>query len=83
MLSVCPRSLRPGAVPRHGGEFRLHFVDEIINWQTHPNAPGEVFAGWTAMPIIYDLGVVDENDVVTGRPSGRHLQSNLWLKPTS
>jgi hypothetical protein len=30
MLSVCPRSLRPGAVPRHGGEFRLHFVDEII-----------------------------------------------------
>jgi hypothetical protein len=31
MLSVCPRSLRPGAVPRHGGEFRQHRLDEIIN----------------------------------------------------
>src|SRR3954469_6701836 len=44
------------------------------------HGPGEVFAGRTAVPIVCDLGAVDDDCAMACRPSWHHLQSNLRLQ---
>src|SRR3954470_12442314 len=44
------------------------------------HGPGDVFAGRTAVPIVCDLGAVDDDCAMACRPSWHHLQSNLRLQ---
>jgi hypothetical protein len=73
------RSLRPGAVRRHGSEFRQNLAYEGVNVANASRGPGDVVAGRTAVPIICSLGAVDDDSAMACRSFGCQLQSDYRL----
>src|SRR5215213_1589435 len=47
------RSLRPGAVLRHGRKFLQDLVHEHVDMANAFHGPGDVLAGRTAVPIVW------------------------------